>query len=83
MRFYKLIENGYILGIGTGGGGTEITAAEYDEIMTAIQTRPTETEETGYRLKTNLTWESYAKPAPDPDPDAEDSDILEAIGGVL
>lgn len=83
MRHYKIVDGVYIIGIGTGGGGEEITAAEYDNIMTTIQNRPAETEETGYRLKTDLTWESYAKPAPDPDPDATDEEILDALEGAL
>lgn len=61
MRYYKLIENGYIMAIGTGGGGTEITAAEYDEIMAVIHTKPPATETIDYRLKTDLTWEQYEK----------------------
>ncbi len=82
MRYYKDVDNGYILGIGTGVGGEEITAAEYDEIMTAIQTRPTETEEAGYRLKTDLTWEQYEK-EPEPEDDtAYPEDIAEALEGI-
>lgn len=83
MMFYKLIESGYITGIGTGGGGAEITETEYSAILTVIRNKPTESDTIGYRLKTDLTWEAYEKPAPDPDPDATDGDILEAIGGVL
>ena len=64
MRYYKLIENGYIMAIGTGGGGTEITAAEYDEIMAVIHNKPPETETIDYRLKTDLTWEQYERHDP-------------------
>lgn len=64
MRYYKQIENGYIIAIGTGGGGTEITAAEYDEIMAAIQNKPPTTDTIDYRLKTDLTWEQYEKEMP-------------------
>lgn len=77
MRFYKIIDNGYILRIGTGLDGTEITETEYNEIMSAIQNRPQATETTDYRLKTDLTWESYER-EPDPEPEPEDSDKAEA-----
>lgn len=83
MRYYKQVENGYIASIGTGDGGTEITEAEYTEIMTVIQNRPQETQTTGYRLKENLTWESYEK---EPEPEPSEIDETEAfnilIGGA-
>lgn len=37
MRYYKLIENNYILAIGTGPGGVEITEAEYNALLTEIR----------------------------------------------
>lgn len=83
MRYFKQVENGYITSIGTGYGGTEITEAEYTEIMTVIQNRPQETPTTGYRLKENLTWESYEK---EPEPEPSEIDETEAfnilIGGA-
>ena len=59
MRYFKRIEDGYIIMIGTGNGGTEITDAEYDEIMSIIHNKPTETALVGYRLKTDMTWEEF------------------------
>lgn len=86
MKFYKYINNGYILAVGTGGMGDEITEAEYEEIMDVIANRPQETAEIGYRLKTDLTWESYEK-EPQPDPSEEevpDSEALEILlGGAV
>ena len=58
MRYYKQIEDDYIVAIGTGFGGTEITEEEYDNIMPIIQSAPHE-DGKGYRLKTDLTWEEY------------------------
>lgn len=82
MRFYKHIENNYILAIGTGNGGTEITEAEYNDILSVIRNRPQETAEIGYRLKTDLTWESYEK-EPQPEPDLTADEIVDIIfGGV-
>lgn len=70
MRYYKQISDNYILAIGTGAGNTEITEAEYNNIMSIIQNRPT-AEGKGYRLKTDLTWEEYDLP-PEPEPSDED-----------
>lgn len=37
MRYYKIIESGKLLAIGTGTGGTEITEAEYNELLATIR----------------------------------------------
>lgn len=81
MRYYKQTDSDYILAVGTGNGGTEITESEYDEISIAIHNKPARTETTDYRLKTDLTWEEYEHdPDPEPEPDAEEIlDIL--LGG--
>ena len=80
MKYYKRIEGNYITAIGTNIGGTEITESEYDEIMSVIHNKPQDTETTGYRLKTDLTWEEYEKePEPEPEPDAEE--ILDVLLG--
>lgn len=81
MKF-KIVENGYICGIGVGNTGIEITDAEYNEIASAIQTKPEETAEIGYRLKIDLTWESYEK-EPQPDPEDEDVPDSEALSILL
>lgn len=73
MRFYKAIDGGYLLSIGTGSGGEEISEAEYNEIMSVIQNKPARTETADYRLKTDLTWEPYeVEPTPEPEPDESD-----------
>ena len=84
MRYYKIIDNVYILGIGTGAGGTEITQEEYDAIMSAIQSRPSDTNMTGYRLTTALTWESYEKESVNIGLEEVDADeIASALEGIL
>ena len=83
MRYYLYLSDGYIVGIGTGAGGTEITEAEYNKIMGVIRNRPEETLTLGYRLREDLTWESYERepePADDEIDDAEALSIL--LGGV-
>ena len=55
-RYYKQTDDVYILAVGVGVGGMEISAAEYSEILSIIQNRPI-AEGKGYRLKADLTWE--------------------------
>lgn len=82
MRFYKQISDGYILAIGTGNGGTEITGDEYNDILAVIHSKPAATETTDYRLREDLTWEEYPVDPPDPDPEIDDSELLEILMGV-
>lgn len=81
MSFFKVTHDGYILGIGVGGGGTQISEAEYNEILSVIDARPTPQEGYDYRLKTDLTWELFELP-PEPDEldEAEAFDII--FGGA-
>lgn len=81
MRYYKDIENGYIIAIGTGASGTEITETEYNEIMELIQSKPAETATPKYRLKTDLTWESYEVEPEPPSDEIDDSEALDIILG--
>jgi hypothetical protein len=68
MRYYKHIENGHILSVGTGSGYTEITAEEYDRIMIVIKNRPTPPDGMGYYLTTELEWELYERPIIEDEP---------------
>ena len=68
MRYNKTIDSGYIISIGTGSGGTEITEQEYAEILAIIRNKPTAREGFDYRLKTDLTWEEYELPHVEPEP---------------
>lgn len=71
MRYYKQISTDYILAIGTGLGGIEITETEYNSILSTIQSRPV-SDTQGYRLRADLTWEAYdLPPAPEPSDDDE------------
>ena len=70
MRYYKNISDNYILAIGTGYGGEEISEQDYNEIMSVIQSCPNEKGK-GYRLKTDMTWEEYDLP-PMPEPSDDD-----------
>ena len=81
MRYYKQISNDYILAVGTGPGGTEITETEYNSILSAIQSRPT-SETQGYRLRADLTWEAYDFP-PEPEPSDDDEISNEEALNIL
>lgn len=71
VRYYKIISDNQVTAIGTGPGGTEITEAEYNDILAIIRSCPTPPDGKGYRLKTDLTWEEYDLP-PEPEPSDED-----------
>ena len=62
MAFFKNVSDCYILAIGTGAGGEDITEAEYNTLMATIQNRPKAEPGWGYRLKTDLTWELVEVP---------------------
>lgn len=81
MRYYKQISDNYIIAIGTGYDGEEITEEEYNEIMAVIQNRPY-AEGKDYRLCTDLTWEEYDLPVPPP-PDPEEEVTEDEIGRAL
>lgn len=82
MRYYKTIDNGYISAIGTGGGGTEITEAEYNEIMTAIQSKPPRTEDTDYHLTEQLEWVAYERIEPVIDDELDAEEALAILTGA-
>lgn len=85
MRYYKIISNGYLDVIGTGGSeksSSTITVGEYESIRAFIATRPTPASGYGYRLTGELTWELYALPVEE-DPEVTDGEALEELTEVL
>lgn len=62
MRYYKLIKDGYIIAIGIGAGGEEISKEVYDKLLALTKARPIPTEGFDYRLRVDLTWEEYELP---------------------
>lgn len=85
--FYKVVDNGYITGIGTNGNDSAdaITDAEYNHLLSLIRSAPAAPDGYTYRLRAdNLEWEMVElPPAPEYEPTeadkAEAYDIL--IGG--
>ena len=82
MRYYKLIENGYLIAIGTGVGGVEIAEEEYNSLLNHIQSCPEAPEGYGYRLKEDLTWELYELPIV-PEEEISSDELMSMIEEVL
>ena len=69
MKFYKQIQDEFVMAVGTNIGGTEITESEYNSIMQKIQTKPTDPEDFQYKLRAdNLEWELVELPPVEPEP---------------
>lgn len=82
MRYHKDVQDGFIVAIGTGGGGDEITEAEYQNIMAVIQNKPQRTETTDHHLTVNLEWVEYERIEPsDDDSEASADEILGILLG--
>lgn len=72
MRYYKQIQDNYIIAIGIGNGSLEITESEYYEILEIVQNKPAVERGFDYRLKTDLSLELFELPLLPDDADAED-----------
>ena len=84
MRYYKIIEDGYVLSIGTGSGGSEITKEEYEDIISVIRSAPTAESGYQYRLKADLTWELVELPPVSEDEEISADEALKIIlGGAI
>lgn len=69
--FYKYINDKYIIGVGTGSGGEEITEQEYNSILDKINNRPEAHEGYSYRLTTAMEWELCEIPKIEPTTEEE------------
>lgn len=63
---YKYINDKYIIGVGTGAGGVEISEQEYNAILEKINNRPEAPEGYSYRLTTAMEWELTEVPKTEP-----------------
>ena len=63
MRYYKMIYDGYLLSVGVGLIGEEISESEYNNILEAIHNTPIAPDGYGYKLTNSLEWELYELPA--------------------
>ena len=79
-KYFKLIEDGYIVLIGTGGGDNEITKEEYEHILFVIHNRPASEEGYTYKLRADLTWElCEIPPISEEDMEATEEDLRNAL----
>ena len=62
MKYFKNIENGYIVSVSTAHGQIEINKEEYENILQVIKTIPQTEQGFEYRLKEDLSWELYFLP---------------------
>lgn len=82
MRYYKLINDGYVISIGKGGlQGVEITKEEYDSIRNVISTAPSE-DGYNFRLKEDMTWEKIVAEVAEVDA-TTDAEYVEACKILL
>lgn len=82
MRYYKHTSNGYIVSIGTGNGGEEITESEYNTILSVIANKPVATETTDFMLRDDLTWEEYEVEIP-PEDEGTAEEVLSMLEEAL
>lgn len=67
MKFYKQIQDEFIMAIGTNTGGTEITESEYNAIVQKIRNKPTDPDGHTYKLRSdNMEWKLVELPEPEP-----------------
>ena len=69
--FYKYINENFIIGVGIGAGGEEITEQEYNAILDKINNRPEAPEGYSYRLTTAMEWELSEVPKIEPTAEEE------------
>lgn len=74
-------KDGYIISIGTGNAGEEISEEYFNEVLSVIKQKPARTATTDFRLKEDLVWEEYEHdPDPEPEPTAEE--VVDILLGV-
>lgn len=78
-KYFRVIEDGYIVLIGTGSGVDEISQEEYETILSVIHNRPTAEPGYTYKLRTDLTWELCEVPMVEVDEEATEEDYLAAL----
>ena len=80
-RRFRIDSDGYLLSVGTGPGGTELTGAQYEELLALIGDKPAAPEGMDYRLRSDLRWELYERPDPPEDGELDPALALEMICG--
>ena len=79
MRYYKMISDGYILSVGIGLSGEEITESEYNTILEIIRNKPAAQDGYDYKLTNSLEWELYEMPQIEVEEEATVTDYQNAL----
>lgn len=83
-KYFKNVENDYLVSISTGAGAEEITKEEYENIKSVIHNRPTPEAGYDYRLRTDLTWELIdIEIIPEDEMEISNQEFMDMIGEVL
>lgn len=83
-KYFKNIEDDYIVSISTGTGAEEIEQEEYDNIMSVIRSRPTPEVGYDYKLRADLTWELIeVEVIPEDEVEISDDEFMNMVEGVL
>lgn len=62
MRYFKIVADRYIIAVGIGVMGIEISKDEYEHIQNMIADCPIPNRGYGHRLTDYFKWEEYALP---------------------
>lgn len=79
MRYYKMISDGYILSVGIGLIGEEITESEYNTILEIVRNKPAAQDGYDYKLTNSLEWELYEMPLLEVEEEATVTDYQNAL----
>ena len=81
MKYFENVLDGIVVAVSMGNGSIEIPKERYDAILEAFAKKPQPTDTIDYRLREDLTWESYEIEPPDPDPDVDEAEALNILLG--
>lgn len=81
MRFWKIASDSYIVAVGIGNLGEEVTESEYNKLQAVISSAPTAPDGYGYHLREDMTWELYELPTEETDPELTEAEVLDIILG--
>lgn len=78
--YFKIVSDGFVLGVGTGNGGLQITQEEYQTIVELIQEKPSAPSGYTYMLTEALEWQLVElPPVPPVDDPATPEDYEDAL----
>lgn len=84
MRYYEVNDGIYVLCFGIGGnGGQEISKERYDQLRSAVDAAPKDTETVTHRLTVDLEWEPVEIDPVNPPEELTADEIAAAIEEAL